>query len=351
MYELLIMPGEGIGLEIIPQAMRVIEKINNKFNIEVLCTNYEIGELCYKKHGYHLPPEAARHCKQLMEKDNAAILFGAVSDEPIGLIRKNYDLFANIRPIKIMKSLKSKCRLNINNFHDIDICIVRELTSGIYYGREMTGVNAQCIRYASQEMYYDELEIERITYIAFKLALMRKNKVTLVHKSNSIKNVFNLWLYVCNKISKKFPLVQFNDIYVDNMAMQMILNPTQFDVVLCANLFGDILSDLGAGIVGSIGVLASISQNEKGFSLYEGIGGTAPDICGHRKANPISAILSVALFYQHTVRMPHIANFIEKAINEALKKFRTEDISDINCHTVTTSQMTDQILYQLDSLL
>ncbi len=350
-YELLVMAGEGIGLEVIPQAIRVVEYVNHQCNIDVKSTHYEVGQLSYEQHGCYLPPEAASHCARVRQSKNAAILFGAVTDEPIGILRKDYDLFANIRPIKVMQALQSSCRLKIDNPSDIDLCIVRELTSGVYYGKDYDGVDAQNIRYASQEMYYNEVEVERVARIAFELASTRRQRVTLVHKNNAIKNVFNLWLDVCRKLANKFPDVEFEDIYVDNMAMQMVLRPMDFDVLLCANLFGDILSDLGAGIVGSIGVLSSISQNSHGFALYEGIGGTAPDIAGLQKANPVSAILSVALFYRHTVQMPAIAEAIEMAVNNTLQEFRTQDIEDPQCETMTTSQITSEILKQLEVLL
>lgn len=337
-YNIIVMPGEGIGLETTAEGVKILKTVSECFNIRLDFSAYEVGIEAYKKYGSWLPPDAKDTCDKLYKSQNAAILFGAVEDEPIGILRKDYDLFANLRPIKIFDSLISISPLKEKKIHNINILIVRELVSGIYYGKSKTGVEDN-VKWALQEMYYNEDEIRRICKTAMECALLRSKHVTLVHKDNVIKEVFNLWKEVFYIEGRNYPNVTTDDYLVDNMAMQMILNPQKFDVILCSNLMGDILSDLGAGLIGSLGLLPSVSKNMYGFSLYEAIGGTAPDIAGKNIANPIATILSVALMCRYTFKNEKAAVTIEQAVNSVLNKYRTIDIKEENCQVVSTDEM------------
>lgn len=347
-YDLLIMEGEGIGPEIISEGVRVLKKIRDIFNLDIKIYTYEVGISCYHKYGLYLTNEAKEHCKQAKRSNKAAILFGAVSGEPIGILRKSCDLFANIRPVYCHKTMVSTSPLRAQIISGTDFCIVRELISDIYYGKAANGITSNQIRWASQEMYYNEDEIRKITKQAFELACRRRKQVTLVHKSNVIKGVFGLWEDVFKEISRNYPQIICEDLLIDNMAMQLVLRPTTFDVILCSNLFGDILSDIGAGIIGSIGMLPSMSMNLNGFALYESIGGTSPDIAGKQEANPISTILSVALFCRYTLNLEKAAIMIEQAVYQTLLTFRTPDILSKEFSVVTTKEMGNKIIENID---
>lgn len=346
-YDLIIMEGEGIGKEVIPVAVNVIKTLAELFNIDIHYHHYEAGIDVYSKCGTYLSEEAMKHCDSLHTSSKAAILFGAVSDEPIGILRKKYDLFANVRPVKFQNALQSQSPLKLSKVENTDVCIVRELTSDVYYGKERSGYVKNKIKMASQEMYYDEEEIRRITQVAFSLASERKKCVTLAHKNNAIKGVYNLWMDVFNEYAAMYPQIKCENLLIDNLAMQFILRPYTFDVILCSNLFGDILSDIGAGIIGAIGLLPSMSSNASGFALYEGIGGTAPDIAGKNIANPVGSVLSIALFCRYTLKMNKLASLIEQAVDQALLEVRTPDISDSQYPTVSTLEMGNAIIQNI----
>ncbi|MBL1276453.1 MAG: 3-isopropylmalate dehydrogenase [Ectothiorhodospiraceae bacterium] len=342
-YEILVMPGEGVGPEIVEQGVAVLEAIDEIFGWGLEITEYEVGNAAFKKTGHHLPPDAKAACDRLKGSSNAAILFGAVTAEPISILRKNYDLFANLRPIRSTAALSDISPLKPTLQRELDMLIVRELTSGIYYGKMESGKDEHG-RWASQAMYYHEDEVRRIAKVALQAAEKSRRHLTLVHKGNVIWEVFDIWKDILNEEAKSFPSVKCDDILVDNMAMQMIINPGEFDVALCSNLFGDILSDLGAGLVGSIGVMPSVSMNEAGFALYESIGGTAPTLAGKQKANPIATILSVAMMCRQTLNSELAATMIEEAVDSVLKHYRTEDIANDNLPVISTSEMGKKIV-------
>lgn len=345
-YHVLLMPGEGIGPEIVAEGERVLRAVAQRYQIPVTLSTHRVGEEQFHLSGRYLSEETQALCDTLQTNPKAAILFGAVADEPIGILRKDYDLFANLRPIRSFPATADVSPLRSAAHRDIDIYIVRELVSGIYYGEMRQGQDAHG-RWAGQEMYYHESEIRRIVQKALAIARQRRQRLHLVHKGNVVKEVFGIWLDVLHAEAKHYPDVHCQDILIDNMAMQMVLQPQNFDVVLACNTFGDILSDLGAGIIGSIGLLPSASINEYGFGLYESVGGTAPDIAGQQKANPISTILSVAMLCRHTFQHEAAAQTVEQAVNTALNECRTPDLAADGYVTVTTSGMGERILAAL----
>lgn len=340
------MPGEGIGPEVIEQAVRVLEAVAYRYAIDVAVSHHRVGEAEFAESGRYLSPDTEDLCDRLQYNPHAAILFGSVSDEPIGILRKKYDLFANIRPIQSRPSTAGISPLVAARAKPIDMVIIRELTSGIYYGKTNHGKDEDGC-WASQELYYHEWEIRRIVRYGLELADKRRNKLHLVHKVNVIQGVFKLWLELLHQESVHYPKVECIDMLVDNAAMQMVLNPYQFDVLLCSNMFGDILSDVGAGIIGAIGLLPSASRNAYGFSLYEPIGGTAPDIAGQQKANPIAAILSVAMLYRYTMQNPQAAETIELAVDRVLNHYHTPDLANENRIIVSTAELGDRIISAL----
>jgi 3-isopropylmalate dehydrogenase len=346
-YQVLLMPGEGIGPEIVREGERVLQAIVERYQIDVEISQHLVGIQQFQQSGRYLSLETETLCYQLQTHAHAAILFGAVADEPIGILRKQYDLFANLRPIRTFTATANLSPLCSVRQREIDLFIVRELVSGVYYGNIRHGSDGNG-RWAGQELYYHETEIRRIVKWALVIAQQRRKRLHFVHKGNVVKDVFDIWLEVLKQEARSYPEVECQDILVDNMAMQMVLRPHYFDVLLACNMFGDILSDLGAGIVGSIGLLPSASMNEHGFGLFESIGGTAPDIAGQQKANPLSTILSVALLCRYTFHHETAAQAIEKAVNTALLQYRTVDLACQGCKTVSTAEMTDQVLVALN---
>ena len=342
----LLMPGEGIGPEIVQEGARVLKAVTTLFDINIEISEHMVGDAQFAQSGRYLSTETERLCDVLQTNSQAAILFGAVADEPIGILRKRYDLFTNLRPIRPFPQIASASPFRPERLQGTDILIVRELVSGIYYGDVADGRDAQGY-WAKQTMYYHENEMRRITRQALRLANKRRRQLHLVHKGNVIVKLFELWLSILYEEGQQYPDVSCHDILVDNMAMQMVLRPQDFDVLLCSNMFGDILSDLGAGIVGSIGLLPSASLNEHGFGLFESVGGTAPDIAGLQKANPVSTILSVAMMCRHTFKHEEAAKTIETAVNQTLLKYRTPDIYEPGYELVSTSEIGLQIVAAL----
>lgn len=336
--KLVVLPGEGIGPEVTAEGLRIAQTVQSLFEIPVEIEIYEVGEIARQKTGYVFPSEAERACDTAAMSACGAILFGAVSDEPIGILRKKYDLFANLRPIRIIRPLVGRSPLKRELAELIDMLIVRELVSDIYYGEANSGKN-ESGRWASQQMFYSEKEVRRIVRTALNSAQSRRKNLVLVHKGNVIKEIFDIWRSVFYDEAKAFPEILCREILVDTMAMQMVKQPSDFDVILCSNLFGDILSDLGAGLVGSLGLLPSASMNENGFALYEPVGGTAPDIAGKNMANPVASILSVALWCRHSLENEAAARLIEQAVENVLVHYRTSDILEAGCELVSTKEM------------
>lgn len=347
-YQIAIMPGDGIGKEITEGATKVIKKIGEKYNHEFNITYADIGGVAIDTHGKPLPKETVEICK-----NSDGIILGAVGgptwdhlkgeDRPEkGLlnIRKELGLYTNLRPAIVYEPLKDASPLKTEIIGEgLDICIVRELTGGIYFGEK--GVKEDGTAY--DVLSYNEEEVKRIAIKGFEIAMKRNKKVTSVDKSNVLESS-RLWRRVVIEVSKNYPEVELNHMYVDNAAMQLLINPTQFDVILTMNMFGDILSDEASMITGSIGMLPSASIGEK-YGLYEPIHGSAPDIAGQDIANPIATILSAAMMFKHSLGLVEEGTAIEKAVEKVLNDgIRTKDIYTDSTKLVGTEEMVASIV-------
>ena len=351
-YHIAVLPGDGIGPEVMKQAYKVLEVIRQKYNLAITTSEYDVGGAAIDIHGCPLPKETLEGCEKA-----DAILFGSVGgpkwtnlppdQQPergaLLPLRKHFKLFANMRPASLYQGLKELCPLreDIAN-RGFDILCMRELTGGIYFGlpkgREGSGPQERAF---DTEVYY-RFEIERIARMAFEAAKIRRKKVTSVDKANVLQTSI-LWREVVSEVAKQYPDVSLEHMYIDNATMQLVKDPAQFDVLLCSNLFGDILSDECAMITGSMGMLPSASLNEDGFGLYEPAGGSAPDIAGKNIANPAAQILSLALLVRYSLKRDDIAKVIENAVNNALQQgVRTIDLARGGSY-VSTDEMGDTI--------
>ena len=357
MKKIAVLAGDGIGPEVMQEAIKVLDAVQTKFGFSLAYEHADVGGCAIDNHGEALPASTLAVCE-----GSDAILFGSVGGpkweslppaqqpERAALLplRKHFELFCNFRPAKIFKSLAAASPLRSDIVGDgFDILCVRELTGDIYFGqpkgREGSGPNEK----AFDTMVYHRWEIERIARRAFDAARLRRKIVTSVDKANVLTTMV-LWREVVIEIAKEYPDVSLNHIYVDNATMQLVKNPHQFDVMLCGNMFGDIISDECAMITGSMGLLASASLNEKGFGLYEPAGGSAPDIAGKGIANPIAQILSVAMMLRFSLDQGVAADAIEKAVAAVLDKgVHTPDIAVDQSKAVGTAAMGDAIVREL----
>ncbi len=342
-----VIKGDGIGPEVVSQALRVLKTIGEKYNHEFAFTEVLAGGAALDHYGVSTPKDTISVCKE-----SDAILLGALGgpkwDEldaklkpemSLLKIRKELGLYANIRPVILFEELIAASPLK-NSIAEggFDFVIFRELTGGIYFGNKEASPN-----FAYDRSEYQDWEIERIAHKAFDEAMKRKKQIISVDKANVLETS-RLWRRTVSKVAQNYPEVKLEHMYVDNAAMQLLRNPKQFDVLLTENMFGDILSDEASMICGSIGMLPSASMGEGNFGLYEPIHGTAPDIAGLNKANPIATILSGAMMLRYTFGLNNEAEAIEQGIKKALKKgFRTEDIAR-NDTILGTKEMTDKII-------
>ncbi len=360
MKKIAVLPGDGIGPEVMEQAIKVLKKAGNIFDFDFEYAHADIGGAAIDNHGKALPDSTLELCEQ-----SDAILFGSVggpkweslppAEQPergaLLPLRKHFGLYCNLRPAKVFSTLASASPLKPEIVKDgFDILCVRELTGGIYFGepkgREGSGADEK----AYDTMVYSRFEIERIARMAFEAAQKRNNVVTSVDKANVLFSMV-LWREVVTQIAKEYPDVTLNHIYVDNCTMQLVRNPHQFDVLLCGNMFGDIISDECAMITGSMGLLASASLNEDKFGLYEPAGGSAPDIAGKGIANPIAQILSGAMMLKYTLGYSEAADAIEKAISNVLDKgIFTADLTDNGSAAVDTETMGNAIIEELENI-
>lgn len=358
MKQIAVLAGDGIGPEVMSVALDVVKKALGSKSSDFQFTEALVGGAAIDATGSPLPAETLKLCES-----SAAILFGSVggpkwenlppANQPergaLLPLRKHFDLFANLRPAIIYSELKKASPLRADIVGDgLDILIMRELTSGIYFGqpkgREGTGAE----EFAYDTMKYSRREIERIARKAFEAARKRNKKVTSIDKANVLTTSVFWREVVVNLHKTEFSDCTLNHMYVDNGAMQLVVNPSQFDVVLCENMFGDILSDEASVITGSIGMLPSASISESGFGLYEPSGGSAPDIAGQGIANPIAQILSGALMLRYSFSMEEEAVKIENAIRVVLKKgFRTKDIAEKDAKVLGTKEIGAEILKEL----
>ncbi len=332
--KIMVFSGDGIGPEIIGEAIRVLDKISKKYNHNFEYNYADIGGISIDKYGVPITDEALS-----MAKNADSVLLGAVGgpkwdscDESIRpekallKVRKELDLFANLRPTKIYPNLSSASPLKEEILKNgIDLIIVRELTGGIYFGKHSTNVK-DGETFSEDVMTYTESEIERIGRVAFDTAMKRFKKLCSIDKANVLSSS-RLWRKVMHRLSEQYPDVSYSDILVDNAAMQLIKNPSQFDVIVTENMFGDILSDEASMLTGSIGMMPSASLSSDGKGMYEPIHGSAPDIAGKDEANPIGTILSCAMMLRYSFKMEEEAKAIENAVEKTLNDgYRTSDI-------------------------
>lgn len=354
--KILVLKGDGIGPEVVDQALKALDAVSKKYNCQFEYLEALIGGVAIDKVGVPLPDETLE-----LAKKSDAVFLGAVGDwkydtlDPSirpekGLlgIRKGLGLFANLRPVKIFDELISSSPLKENLVKDVDIMIIRELTGGVYFG-EPKGVEVRDgQRVGFNTMFYSEDEVRRIAKVAFDIAMNRNKKVCSVDKAN-VLDVSRVWREIVIEVSKDYPEVELSHQYVDNAAMQLIINPRQFDVILTSNLFGDILSDEASVLAGSLGLLPSASLSCDGVGMFEPCHGSAPNFKGLDKLNPIATILSAAMMLKYGLDMPEAASDIENAVSDILKQgYRTEDIfKNDNEKLVGTNKMGDLIAERL----
>ena len=354
-YKIALIPGDGIGPEIVAEAKKVLDRVCEKYSHKFSYTEVLLGGASIDAHGVPLTEEAIAQAKA-----SDAVLMGSIGGdaktspwyklEPskrpeAGLlaIRKALNLFANLRPAYLYNELRDACPLRDEIIGDgFDMIIVRELTGGLYFGaRKTTEENG--VRTAVDTLSYNENEIRRIAIKAFEIARKRRKKVTSVDKANVLDSS-RLWRSVVEDVAKDYPDVTLEHMLVDNCAMQLVRDPKQFDVILTENMFGDILSDEASMVTGSIGMLSSASLNETKLGLYEPSHGSAPDIAGQNKANPIATILSAAMMLRYSLDLDKEADAVETAVQKVLTAgYRTGDIMSEGCKLVGTKEMGDLI--------
>ena len=357
--KILVLPGDGIGVEVANQAIRVIEKLNDH-GLDAIYEKDLVGGASYDANGDPLTPAVLEKAK-----NSDAILLGAVggskwddverSKRPeAGLLglRKELELFANLRPALVFEALVSASTLKKEVVNNLDIMIVRELTGGVYFGQPRGIEETANGKKAVDTQVYHDYEIDRIARVAFDLARKRNNKVTSVEKANVMETGV-LWRSVVKDTHSDFSDVQLENMLADNCAMQLVRNPKQFDVIVTDNLFGDLLSDCAAMLTGSLGMLPSASlgaeNNCKRHGLFEPVHGSAPDIAGQDKANPIATILSLSMMLKYNLNKPELSDKVENAVQQVLSEgFRTGDIyTDENQTLVSCSKMGDLIIERI----
>ena len=354
-YHIATIPGDGIGPEIVREACKVLDQTGKVFGHTFQYTEVLMGGCSIDAYGVPLTEEALETAKK-----SDSVLLGAVGGNvgnsrwydvapnlrpEAGLlaIRKGLNLFANIRPAYLYQELAAACPLKKEIIGEgFDLVIMRELTGGLYFGERWTK-EVDGVMTAVDTLTYNENEIRRIAVKAFDIAMKRKKHVTSVDKANVLDSS-RLWRKVVEEVAKDYPEVTLTHMLVDNCAMQLVMNPGQFDVILTENMFGDILSDEASMITGSIGMLSSASMNESKFGLYEPSHGSAPDIAGMDVANPIATILSAAMMLRYSFDLDQEASAIEKAVQQVLTEgYRTADIYSPGCEKVGCSRMGDLI--------
>lgn len=348
-----ILPGDGIGTEIVAEAVRVLNVLDLHFEME----EAKVGGAAYEAHGHPLP-EATLKLAQAAD----AVLFGAVGDwkydtlerslrpeQAILGLRKHMGLFANFRPAICYEQLTHASSLKPELVAGLDILLIRELTGDIYFGqprgrRVAVDGHFPGAEEAFDTMRYSRPEIERIAHVAFQAARKRSKRVTSVDKANVLET-FQFWKDIVTEISAQYPDVALDHMYVDNAAMQLVKAPKKFDVIVTGNMFGDILSDEAAMLTGSIGMLPSASLNAKNQGLYEPSHGSAPDIAGKGIANPLATILSAAMMLRFSLQQPEAADRIESAVRSVLASgYRTPDIWSEGTQKVGTREMGDAVV-------
>ena len=352
-YSIALLKGDGIGPEIVDSAVEVLKKVGIKYGHEFEFTPYLIGGCAIDATGEPLPEETVKGC---LASDS--VLLGAVGgpkwdglpgnkrpEKALLGIRSALGLFTNLRPAKLYPALKDASPLRTDIVAGgFDLMIVRELTGGIYFG-ERGRREGKYGPEAFDTEAYSRMEIERIGRVAFETAMKRNRKLVSIDKANVLETS-RLWREIMHEMSKEYPEVEYSDMLVDNAAMQLVRNPGQFDVIVTSNMFGDILSDEASQITGSIGMLASASLGSTKRGMYEPIHGSAPDIAGQNKANPIATVLSAAMMLRYSFDLKEEADCIEKAVDAVLEKgFRTADLLGTSGgNALCCTEMTEKIL-------
>ena len=348
-YNIAVLPGDGIGPEIMAQALKVMDAVTQKYGYVFHAKRGDVGGVAIDRFGHALPEATVNLCR-----GSDAILFGAIGGkkwekmppdqqpERAALLplRKMFDLYANLRPVFLYDSLIDISSLRPEALEGgVDLMVVRELTGGIYFGKPRGREKDR----AFDTLEYTRGEVERIAHTAFRVARKRRKKVTSIDKANVLASMV-FWREIVNEVALQYPDVETSHMYVDNAAMQLIRRPAQFDVLLCGNMFGDILSDAASMIPGSLGMLPSASLSKSDFGMYEPCGGSAPDIAGEGIANPIAQILSLAMMCTHSLNLDRVGKAIEKAVQEILSQgIRTKDVATPGGKVVSTEEMGNRI--------
>lgn len=355
-YNIAVIKGDGIGPEIVTEAMKVLDAIGEKYGHEFVYTEALAGGCAIDDCGIPLPQETIDICKA-----SDSVLLGAVggpkwdnqpghlrAEKAILGLRSELGLFANLRPALMFDSLSDACPLRPELVEGgLDVLIVRELTGGVYFGERGRKQTEDMGEMAYDIMPYSEKEIERIGRVAFDMAMKRNKKLTSVDKSNVLETS-RLWRSVMHKLREEYPEVEYSDLFVDNAAMQLVINPKQFDVIVTENMFGDILSDEASMITGSIGMLPSASLGEGTRGLYEPIHGSAPDIAGRNIANPLATILSLGMMLRYSFGLQEEALAVENAVKAVLDEgYRTADIAKKGEKSLNTQEMGAKVISKI----
>ena len=357
--KILVLPGDGIGPEIVTEATKVLDYIIKRDALEIQLDHGLIGGVAYEENATPLPEETLQKARQA-----DAILLGAVGgyqwdglerslrpEKGLLGLRAELDLFANLRPALLYPQLAEASTLKPDVVSGLDLMIVRELTGGIYFG-EPRGIRTleNGEKQGFNTLVYKESEIERIAHTAFQIAQKRQGRVCSVDKANVLE-VTGLWREVMEKVAKEYSDIELSHMYVDNASMQLVRAPKQFDVMVTTNMFGDILSDCAAMLTGSIGMLPSASLNSKNQGMYEPIHGSAPDIAGQDIANPLATILSVAMLLRYSLNLSTQADQIETAVRKVLDQgLRAPDIYTDGTKKVSTSEMGNAVMIELKAM-
>ena len=354
-YKIVLLSGDGIGPEISEVSKIILKRLSKIHGFDIEINEKLFGGVAYEKYGVPAPDETLEECKK-----SDAVLLACVGDVKYdslsrelrpesGLLklRSELNLFANIRPVKIRQSLIDASTLKKEIVENVDLVVVRELISGIYFGQPRGHITNTEIPKAFNTMIYDSSEIVRISEIAIKIANQRNKKICSVDKSNVLE-VSQLWRDTVLSVTSKEKGISLSNMYVDNAAMQLVRNPSQFDVILTSNLFGDILSDLAAMLTGSIGMLPSASLNNIGPGVFEPVHGSAPDIAGRNLANPIAMLLSASMMLKIGLNEEKAAESLENAIDRVLAKgYRTADLDDGSYEVLSCSEIGNKIMDEI----
>ena len=359
-FKIALLSGDGIGPEVTEESLKILDGISKKYGHEFEFDYQDVGGISIDKHGTAITEEALSKCME-----SQAVLFGSVGgpkwDDPnsdvrpedgILKLRKELDLFANIRPAKVYPALSNSSPLKKEILENVDFIIIRELTSGLYFGEPKKRWIENDKRYAVDTLTYNEDEVRRVVKVGFEMAMKRNRKLHSLDKMNVMASS-RLWREIADEVSKEYPEVELIHMLADNAAMQIITNPSEFDVLVTENTFGDILSDEAAMLTGSLGLLPSASlgskdKNGRIRSLYEPVHGSAPDIEGKNIANPIATILSLSMALRYSLDLEKEADVLDKAVQKVLDNgLRTKDIMSKNMKEVSTSEMGDAIITNL----